>query len=79
MQRAQVLGGVERALYELRQPRVVLSLARRLEDVADDAALLAVPQRDPRLTAIVRISRQARGGPLCDGAPVVTAVVILCT
>ena len=31
VQRAQVLGGVERALYELRQPRVVLGLGRRLE------------------------------------------------
>ena len=28
---AQVLGGVERALYELRQPRVVLGLARSLK------------------------------------------------
>ena len=83
VQRAQVLGGVERALYELRQPRVVLGLGRRLEDVADDAALLAVPQRDPwaaaAAAAAIRISRQTRRGPLCDGAPVVVTspVVIL--
>ena len=29
---SQVLGGVERALYELRQPRVVLGLARSLRN-----------------------------------------------
>ena len=32
VQGSQVLGGVERALYELRQPRVVLGLARSLQN-----------------------------------------------